>query len=72
MVYQQLDAETQVQNFVPITVQEARLVSGPWGKSLQVERETQGPTIPGVEIIQAQTFSRTFSRFAWQPYARCG
>jgi dTDP-4-dehydrorhamnose 3,5-epimerase-like enzyme len=56
MVYQQMDAGTQVQSFIPMTVQEARLASGPSGKLLQVERETQGPTIPGVEIIQAQTF----------------
>ncbi|HEX8835163.1 MAG TPA: hypothetical protein VF719_13225 [Abditibacteriaceae bacterium] len=56
MSYQELDAGTNVQNFIPMTVQEARIVSGPSGKALQNEREASGPTIPGVEVVQAQTF----------------
>lgn len=56
MNYQQLDTGKQVQEFIPMRVQEARVVSGPSGKSLQVERETDRPTIEGIEIIQSQTF----------------
>jgi dTDP-4-dehydrorhamnose 3,5-epimerase-like enzyme len=56
MSYQELDAGTQLHEFIPMTVREAQLVSGPSGKSLQVGRETDGPTIEGVKIIQAQTF----------------
>jgi dTDP-4-dehydrorhamnose 3,5-epimerase-like enzyme len=56
MSYQQLDTGKKIQEFIPMQVQEARVVSGPSGKSLQVERETSAPTIEGVEVVQAQTF----------------
>lgn len=56
MSYQQLDSGRKTDSFIPMTVQEARLVSGPSGKSLQIEREVEAPTIAGVEVAQAQTF----------------
>jgi|GEM_PF-4668395 len=56
MSYQQLDTGRQVQEFIPMKVQEASVVSGPSGKTLQIERETDRPTIAGIEIVQAQTF----------------
>ena len=56
MSYQHLDSGTQLQEFIPMLVQEARLVSGPSGKRLEIERETDHPTIEGVEVTQAQTF----------------
>lgn len=56
MSYQQLDSGTRVQEFIPMVVQEARVVSGPSGKSLQREGETNGPSIHGVEVVQAQTY----------------
>lgn len=56
MSYQQLDSGKKIQEFIPMQVQEARVVSGPSGKSLQVERQTDGPTIEGIEVVQSQTF----------------
>ena len=56
MSYQQLDTGKQIQEFIPMQVQEARVVSGPSGKSLQIERQVNAPTIEGVEVVQAQTF----------------
>ena len=56
MSYQELDAGRQVEAFIPMQVQEARVVSGPSGKSLQMERQTDRPTIEGIEIVQSQTF----------------
>jgi dTDP-4-dehydrorhamnose 3,5-epimerase-like enzyme len=56
MSYQSLDEGVAVKNFIPMAVQEARLISGPSGKALQVERESDSPTIGGVEVVQAQTF----------------
>lgn len=56
MSYRHLDAGTQIHEFIPMQVREAHLVSGPSGKSLQVERETERPTIQDVEVVQAQTF----------------
>ena len=56
MAYQNLDAGRQSQEFIPMQVQEARVVSGPSGKSLQVERETDRPTIEGIQVVQSQTF----------------
>jgi dTDP-4-dehydrorhamnose 3,5-epimerase-like enzyme len=56
MTYQQLDSGKRLQEFIPMQVQEARVVSGPSGKSLQIERQTNAPTIEGVEVVQAQTF----------------
>lgn len=54
--YQHLDAGKRMEEFIPMRVQEARVVSGPSGKLLQVEREGDAPTIDGVEVAQAQTF----------------
>lgn len=54
--YGALDSGTDVQSFIPMLVQEARIVSGPSGKSLQIERETSTPTIEGVRVTQAQTY----------------
>ena len=56
MSYQELDTGKQVESFIPMQVQEARVVSGPSGKSLQMERQTDRPTIAGIEVVQAQTF----------------
>jgi dTDP-4-dehydrorhamnose 3,5-epimerase-like enzyme len=56
MTYQELDTGRQVQAFITMQVQEARVVSGPSGKSLQMERQTDRPTIEGIEVVQAQTF----------------
>lgn len=56
MSYQNLDVGAAVQNFIPMMVQEARVVSGPSGKALEVERETDSPTIGGVTVLQSQTF----------------
>jgi len=56
MSYQQLDSGTRVQEFIPMVVKEARVVSGPSGKSLQPEREIDHPSIAGVTVSQAQTY----------------
>jgi len=56
MSYQQLDTGKQSQGFIPMQVEEARVVSGPSGKSLQIEQQTDRPTIEGIEVVQAQTF----------------
>ena len=56
MAYQQLDSGKQIQEFIPMQVQEARVVSGPSGKSLQIERQTDAPTIDGIQVVQSQTF----------------
>lgn len=56
MSYSHLDPGAQIHEFIPMQVREARLVSGPSGKSLQVERELDAPNIEGVEVVQAQTF----------------
>ncbi|MBI3910269.1 MAG: WxcM-like domain-containing protein [Armatimonadetes bacterium] len=56
MSYQLLDAGARVQETVPLVVQEGRVIRGPSGDRLQVERETRHPTLEGVEVTQAQTF----------------
>jgi dTDP-4-dehydrorhamnose 3,5-epimerase-like enzyme len=56
MAYQDLDTGVAVQNFIPMAVQESRIVSGPSGKALQMERETDSPTIGSVNVVQSQTF----------------
>jgi len=56
MSYQQLDAGTQVEDFVPMVVHEGGLVSEGPASRLDVERETGHPTLPGVEVTQAPTF----------------
>src|SRR3954470_10685112 len=56
MSYQNLDAGTGVQNFIPMAVQEARIISGPSGKALQVQRTSESPTLGGVAVTQSQAF----------------
>jgi len=56
MSYQNLDAGTGVQNFIPMAVQEARIVSGPSGKALQALRDADAPTLGGVTVTQSQAF----------------
>lgn len=54
MSYRQLDAGARVQDFIPLLVREARLQEG--SGSLQLGEERRHPTLPGVEVTQAQTF----------------
>jgi dTDP-4-dehydrorhamnose 3,5-epimerase-like enzyme len=51
-----LDSGTAVQNFIPLDVDEGRLEEREANAVLVLEKEAQGPTIPGVELVQAQTF----------------
>lgn len=39
-----------------MSVQEGHVVSGPAGETIMVDREVSHPTLPGVEVTQAQTF----------------
>jgi quercetin dioxygenase-like cupin family protein len=55
-MYHHLDSGKRMEEFIPMRVQEARVASGPSGKLLQVESESDAPSIAGVEITQAQTF----------------
>lgn len=54
--YRTLDAGTAVQNFIPLQVDEGRLEERENSAVLVLDKEAQGPTIPGVELVQAQTF----------------
>jgi dTDP-4-dehydrorhamnose 3,5-epimerase-like enzyme len=56
MSYRQLEPGTRVQEFIPMRVQEGRMVDGPAGPVLQIEGETQAPSIEGIEVMQAQTY----------------
>ncbi|HEX8552324.1 MAG TPA: hypothetical protein VF681_12310 [Abditibacteriaceae bacterium] len=56
MSYDTLDVGAGAPASIPMQVQDARVVSGPSGKVLQVERETGAPTLSGIEVVQAQTF----------------
>jgi dTDP-4-dehydrorhamnose 3,5-epimerase-like enzyme len=55
-MYHHLDSGKKMEEFIPMRVQEARVASGPSGKLLQMESESDAPSIAGVEITQAQTF----------------
>ena len=56
MAYQNLDVGAGAPNFIPMTVQDARICSGPSGKVLQIDRELDAPSIAGVQVAQSQTF----------------
>lgn len=54
--YTQLDSGTQVRDFIPVVVQEGRLIEGASGPTLQLGREAGYPTIEGVSVTQAPTW----------------
>ncbi|MEO6906262.1 MAG: hypothetical protein ABI210_00075 [Abditibacteriaceae bacterium] len=45
-----------MEEFIPMRVQKAHVVSGPTGKLLQMESDSNAPSIAGVEVTQVQTF----------------
>lgn len=55
-IYQQLEPGVQVEDFIPMLVQEGRVVEGEGGRRMEVGREAHHPTIGGVAVSQAQTF----------------
>jgi dTDP-4-dehydrorhamnose 3,5-epimerase-like enzyme len=56
MSYRQLDSGKKIQDFLPMEVQEGRIVRDPAGDRLELAGEQSHPSIPGVEVTQAQTF----------------
>lgn len=52
MSYRQLDAGSKAQDFLPILVREGSIREG----RLDLTDQERHPTIPGVEVTQAQTF----------------
>jgi dTDP-4-dehydrorhamnose 3,5-epimerase-like enzyme len=56
MSYRHLDSGSRVQDFIPIQVHEGRLSGKPDQPRMEITGEDRHPTIPGVEVTQAQTF----------------
>lgn len=56
MSYRHLDSGTRVQDFLPMSVLEGRIVPGEPEPRMRLEREMGHPTIPGIEVAQVQTF----------------
>ncbi|MCC2667922.1 MAG: dTDP-4-dehydrorhamnose 3,5-epimerase [Armatimonadetes bacterium] len=56
MSYQQLDAGTRAQEFIPMVVHEGRLVEDDAGRRLVLESQVQGITIRDVGVTQAPAF----------------
>src|SRR3954452_1798483 len=57
MPYQNLDTGKRVNQQVPVKVREGRIASGPSGKYLHVERETDMVTLPGVRVERMPAFA---------------
>ena len=56
MSYRQLDSGTRVDDFIPLAVREGRVREAGGERLLALEAESAHPTIPGVQVTQAQTF----------------
>lgn len=56
MAYHQLDAGVRVEEFIPMVVQEGRLLNDDSGTRIEITAEAHHVTIDGVRVTQAQTF----------------
>ncbi len=56
MSYRHLDSGARISDFLPLLVREGRLEAGVDAARMVLEGEEPHPTLPGVEVTQAQTF----------------